>query len=251
MENAYRLIVVDNDISTVNQLRNYFSDHAVMNVVETFDNGKDALNYILKNPNKFDGIVMDLVIPEMDGLQILQKLKEEKINKKILILSAYKENNVLSDLSRYGVNYYMLKPFSLESIEIRLKDILVCENVINEDNEPQRKITQLLHNLGIPSHIKGYVYIRESISIMLNNPEIVGGITKEIYPEVAKKFNSTSSRVERAIRHAIEISWNRGDYEIMEEIFGHSVDYDKAKPTNSEFISTIADHLKMNLLFSH
>ena len=251
MENAYRLIVIDNDEETVNQLRNYFSDHAVMNVVNTFNNGKDALEYITKYPSSFDGIIMDLIIPEIDGLNILEKMKENNINKKVLILSAFKDNIVLSDLHKYNVGYYMMKPFSLESLEIRLRDILLSEVSKYEDNEPQRNITKLLHSLGVPSHIKGYLYIRESINIILKSGDMLGGITKEIYPEVAKKYNSSPSRVERAIRHAIEISWNRGDYDVMEEIFGHSVDYDKAKPTNSEFISTIADHLKMNLALNH
>ena len=106
-------------------------------------------------------------------------------------------------------------------------------------------ITRILHELGIPSHIKGYQYIREAIDIIYNNPDVIGGITKELYPELAKKFDTTVSRVERAIRHAIEVSWNRGSWDLMEEIFGHSVDIDKAKPTNSEFIVTIADKLKL------
>ena len=108
-------------------------------------------------------------------------------------------------------------------------------------------MTKMLHSLGIPSHIKGYQYIRESILLIYRNPYIIGGITKELYPTVATKYKTTSSRVERAIRHAIEVSWNRGDYDYMEELFGHSVDYDRAKPTNSEFIATVADKLRLDL----
>ena len=109
----------------------------------------------------------------------------------------------------------------------------------------QIAITKVLHELGIPSHIKGYQYIREGIGIVFEKPETIGGITKELYPELASKFDTTVSRVERAIRHAIEVSWNRGSWDLMEEIFGHSVDIDKAKPTNSEFIVTIADKLRL------
>ena len=112
----------------------------------------------------------------------------------------------------------------------------------------QLSITKILHELGIPSHIKGYQYIREGIGIVYNKPETVGGITKELYPELAAKFDTTVSRVERAIRHAIEVSWNRGSWDLMEEIFGHSVDIDRAKPTNSEFIVTIADKLKLETM---
>lgn len=248
MENAFRLIAIDNDQDTVNQLKNYFSSHAVMNVVKTFDNGTDGLSYILNNPESFDLLIIDLLVPGTDGLTILDKLKERNIDKKVVLLSAYKDDNVLHNLSRYNVNYYMLKPFSLESLELRLKDILLNEQKSPQDLASQQKITKILHTLGVPSHIKGYVYIRDSIGIMATLNEGCGGITKEVYPEIAKKYNTTPSRVERAIRHAIEISWNRGDYDTMEEIFGHSVDYDKAKPTNSEFIATIADHIKMDLI---
>ena len=112
-------------------------------------------------------------------------------------------------------------------------------------NNLQKSISKLLHELGMPSHIKGYQYIREAITMVYDNPEIMGGITKELYPELAIKFDTTVSRVERAIRHAIEVSWNRGDWDLMEEVFGHSVDIDKAKPTNSEFIDTLADKLRL------
>ena len=126
-------------------------------------------------------------------------------------------------------------------------------NVVDSDkkvdisgNHLQISITKVLHELGIPSHIKGYQYIREGIGIIYERPEVIGGITKELYPELAHKFDTTVSRVERAIRHAIEVSWNRGSWELMEDIFGHSVDIDKAKPTNSEFIVTIADKLRLD-----
>lgn len=243
MENAYRLVVIDNDMVTTNQLTNYFSSHAVMNVVKTFNDGKEGLNYIKNNQGSYDMIILDLVLPEVDGVYILDELKRLGIKKRVVVLSAYKDNTVLKNISNYNVDYYMLKPFSLESLEMRIKDIMV-----NSDGgrytDHQKTISKMLHTLGVPSHIKGYVYIREGINLMLESNEITGGITKEIYPEIARKYNTTSSRVERAIRHAIEISWNRGDYDTMEEIFGHSVDYDKAKPTNSEFIATIADHLR-------
>lgn len=247
MKNAFRLLVIDNDHDTVEKLKNYFSNHAVMNVVNVFDNGKDGLDFILNNRDSFDCLIIDLVLPEIDGLTVINTLKEKRINKKILVLSELKDNSLLRNLSSYNVSYYMMKPFSLESLELRIKDILVNKNN-SLDLEYDRKITKILHTLGVPSHIKGYLYIRESIKLMFLSSDMVGGITKEIYPEIAKKFNSTTARVERAIRHAIEISWSRGDYDVMDELFGHSVDYDKAKPTNSEFIATIADHLRLETI---
>ena len=216
-----------------------------MNVVKVIENGEEGLDYILRNRDSFDCLIMDLILPGIDGLTLLQKLKERRIDKKILVLTGYKDFHVIKNLNEYNIDYYMMKPFSLESLELRLKDILTKDKSQNIEIESEKKITKILHDLGIPSHIRGYLYIRDSIKLMYMTPDMIGGITKEIYPEIAKKYNATPSRVERAIRHAIEISWNRGDYEVMDQIFGHSVDYDKAKPTNSEFIATIADHIRL------
>ena len=246
MKNTYRLLVIDNDQNTTNQLKNYFNSHVVMNVVKVIEDGEEGLNYILNNRDSFDCLILDLLLPNIDGLTILEKLKERRINKKILILSGYKDNKVMENLTKYNVDYYMMKPFSLESLENRLKDILLGKKLTSRTLDIERRISNILHNLGIPSHIKGYIFVREGIRLMYESSELVGGITKEIYPEIAKKYDSTIPRVERAIRHAIEISWNRGDYDIMEGIFGHSIDFERSKPTNSEFIVTIADHLRLN-----
>ena len=157
---------------------------------------------------------------------------------------------MIRKVSELGVSYFMLKPFELKDLEKRIKEVSTGikyggEAIDLYHNNLQVAITKVLHELGVPSHIKGYQYIREGISIVYEKPEIVGGITKELYPEISKKFDTTVSRVERAIRHAIEISWNRGNWQLMEDIFGHSVDIDKAKPTNSEFIVTVADKLRL------
>lgn len=144
----------------------------------------------------------------------------------------------------------MLKPFDLLELEKRVEDLSGDKNYDNRfidiyHNNLQISITKILHELGVPSHIKGYQYIREGVSILYDHPNMIGGITKELYPTIAEKFDTTVSRVERAIRHAIEVSWNRGNWDLMEEIFGYSVDIDKAKPTNSEFIVTVADKLRL------
>ena len=151
-------------------------------------------------------------------------------------------------VSEYGVNYYVLKPFNLSDLEDKILSVFDTQEskTINlYHSNLQISITKMLHELGMPSHIKGYQYIREGITMIYNDPNIIGGITKELYPELASKFDTTVSRVERAIRHAIEVSWNRGNWDYMEELFGHSVDIDKAKPTNSEFIVTVADKLRL------
>ncbi|MDD2470185.1 MAG: sporulation initiation factor Spo0A C-terminal domain-containing protein, partial [Bacilli bacterium] len=168
----------------------------------------------------------------------------------IIISTSYNAADMIRRVSEYNVNYFILKPFELSDLE---KRILGCVDKNKENNKVinllhsnlQISVTKLLHELGVPSHIKGYQYIREGIIMLYENPGMIGGITKELYPEIASKFDTTVSRVERAIRHAIEVSWNRGDWKLMEEIFGHSVDIDKAKPTNSEFIVTISDKLRL------
>lgn len=157
---------------------------------------------------------------------------------------------MIREASELGASYFMLKPFELSDLSEKIKSVVKGNHEKGKsldlfNNNLQISITKTLHELGVPSHIKGYQYIREGISLVYKKPEIIGGITKELYPEIAKKYDSTVSRVERAIRHAIEVSWNRGNWDLMEEIFGHSVDIDKAKPTNSEFIVTIADKLRL------
>ena len=162
------------------------------------------------------------------------------------------EKRIKIDKKHKGVLIEMRKqnmPFDLVDLEQRVLEatnqveIKTATPAVEQDL--RITLTRMLHELGVPSHIKGYQYIREGILILYNNPDIIGGITKELYPEIANRFDTSVSRVERAIRHAIEVSWNRGNLDLMEEIFGHSVDYDKAKPTNSEFIVTVADKLKL------
>ena len=156
--------------------------------------------------------------------------------------------------SELGISYFILKPFELDDLKEKIEEVVDGVNYQAKSmdiykNNLEKSITKILHELGVPSHIKGYQYIREGIITLYNKPEVIGGITKELYPDIAKKFDTTVSRVERAIRHAIEVSWNRGNWDLMEEIFGHSVDIDKAKPTNSEFIVTIADKLRLEFSY--
>lgn len=249
MENNTRVLVVDNNINVTSKIKNQFSSHAVIKVVKTIENGSVALDYILACKNEFDIIIMDLILPDVDGLTILKMMKEQNIRKKVIILTSYKKEYTINMTNIYGVSYYMLKPFSMLALETRILELgnssnLRAEALNDKEKEIHVAISKLLHQLGIPSHIKGYSYIRESVFLFYKNSDAYGGITKEIYPEVALRFSTTASRVERAIRHAIEVSWTRGDYDLMEEIFGNSVAFDRAKPTNSEFIATIADRLR-------
>ena len=248
MKTNINVLMIDDNESIISKTMEYFSSHAVINVVKTINNGKEGLDYILNNQNSFDIILMDIIMPEMDGISILEEMKKNNIRKNVIILTSYKKESTVKMISRYDVDYYMLKPFDMNALEKRIIEVVepdTAESTV-KSNKVEIEISKLLHSLGIPSHIRGYQYIRESVYMMYENPDMIGGITKSIYPEIAIRFDTTASRVERAIRHAIEVSWARGDYDLMEELFGHSVDYDRSKPTNSEFIATLADNLRLN-----
>ena len=245
-----KLLVVDDNKSLVEVIKRYFDESQDIDVVLEANDGEEAIETIKRMPDKFNMILLDIVMPNKDGLAVLKYLQEHKINKKIIITTSYNTQELIRKVSELGADYFILKPYKLEMLEQMIKEIMnnygcTGESIDLYNNNLQVSITKTLHELGVPSHIKGYQYIREGISLVYNNPKIVGGITKELYPEIAKKYDSTTSRVERAIRHAIEISWNRANWDFMENIFGYSVDIDRAKPTNSEFIVTIADKLRL------
>lgn len=247
--NKIRVLMIDDNVSLIEMIKEYSSNHQKIEVVLSANNGEDGIKLVESKRNDYDVIVLDLLMPKKDGVYVLEQMKERNITKPVIVLTSFDAADMIRRVSSYGINYYILKPFELSDLEKRI--IECCENSNSnksfdiQHNNLQLSITKILHELGIPSHIKGYQYIRESIILLYNKPEIIGGITKELYPEIASKFNTTVSRVERAIRHAIEVSWNRGDWNLMEEIFGHSVDIDKAKPTNSEFVVTVADKLRL------
>ena len=226
-------------------------DNAVqLDVLKKYFNGSKniKISYEAKN-----GILLDLILPEVDGFGVLEYLKENEIKINTIVMSAFSEEETIRQVSEYGVKYYALKPFKMESLEDRIISLYNAHKSQNElielqDKGLQMQVTKILHALGIPSNIKGYQYVRSAILMVYDNPGFIGGITKELYPDLSLKYNTSIQRVERAIRHAIEISWDRGDIDLMEEIFGHSVDIDRAKPTNSEFIVTIADKLRLDMI---
>ena len=243
-----RVLMIDDNVNLIEMIKEYFNGSNVSIDLEAHD-GLEGFNLIKEKQDLYDVIVLDLIMPNKDGLYVLEEMKKNNINKKVIVSTSYNASEVIRKVSEFGVSYFMLKPFDLTDLEDRIKRLFNDKNeskmIDFRESNLQISITKILHELGIPSHIKGYQYIRDGISFIYNNPDVVGGITKELYPEIANKYDTTDSRVERAIRHAIEISWNRGNWDLMEDIFGHSVDIDRAKPTNSEFLVTIADKLKL------
>ncbi len=244
-----RLCVIDDNESLVEMIKEYFKKVPNIEVTLVAKDGKEGILLVDQRKEDYDIVLLDLVMPNKDGLSVLEHIYHNHMDKKVIVVTAYNTQDVIRKVASLGASYFMLKPFELSDLEEKINTLREVEGKrVSLDlfhNNLQISITRTLHELGVPSHIKGYQYIREGISLVYKRPEMIGGITKELYPEIAKRYDSTVSRVERAIRHAIEVSWNRGNWDLMEEIFGHSVDIDKAKPTNSEFIVTIADKLRL------
>jgi len=245
-----KVVMVDDNENLIGMVEEYFCDNKNIEIYKKAFDGVSGIELIEREKGKYDVIILDLVMPKKDGLFVLQEMQKRGINEKVIVLTSYNGSHAIKEAANLGVSYFMLKPYDNFELEKRILELCRLEDEIKlvdfYHNNIQVTITRMLHELGIPSHIKGYQYLREAIGIIFDRPETIGGITKELYPELAGKFDTTVSRVERAIRHAIEVSWNRGNLDLMEEIFGHSVDIDKAKPTNSEFVVTIADKLRLD-----
>ncbi|MDD2391777.1 MAG: sporulation transcription factor Spo0A [Bacilli bacterium] len=245
-----KVLMIDDNVSLVNMVEEYFSSSNEIELTLKAHDGSEGIEMIENKRGQYDVIILDIVMPMKDGLYVLNEMKKRGIKEKTIVLTSYNASEVIREVSELGVNYFILKPFDNKDLELRILDMFNKKEETKSLNlyssSLQISVSKILHQLGIPSHIKGYQYLREAICILFQRPETIGGITKELYPELANRYDTTVSRVERAIRHAIEVSWNRGDWTLMEEIFGHSVDIDKAKPTNSEFIVTIADKLRLD-----
>ena len=247
---SIKVLMIEDNKYIVDMVKEYFSSKSSIEVVKEAYDGEEGIKIIAEDLEGYDIIILDLIMPIKDGLYVLEEMKKRNIDKKVIILTSYSTGEAIRKVSDYDVNYFILKPFELSDLEKKVIEVVESDKTVRKSidlnhNNLEKSVTKMLHELGIPSHIKGYQYIRKAITIIYNNPELTFSITKELYPKIAKTFNATSSRVERAIRHAIDVSWNRGNWQLMEDLFGHSVDVDKAKPTNSEFIVTIADNLKL------
>ncbi len=246
MNKPIKIIIIDDNIVAIDSIRKHFANNDDIKIIATFNNGEEALQYIVNHSSEIDITILELILPRLDGVSLLDEIKNRNIKINVIVTSNYKDNHVISNSEAYNISCYLLKPYSMISLEKRIKDAMTKKyNNPFGGNNIDLDISQLLHNLGIPSHVKGYKYIRECIMIACKTNKCLH-VTKDLYPEVSVIYETTSSRVERAIRHAIEISWVRGDIKLMDELFGFSVSVEKSKPTNSEFISTIADRIKLD-----
>lgn len=248
-------------------LNEYLNTQADFEVVGIAKDGLEVVDLI---ESTFpDVVILDIIMPHLDGLGVLEKLNTMHLEKrpKVIVLSAVGQDKITQKALTLGAEYYVVKPFDMEIFAKRIRE---CFGMVN--NESERKnyilpssvvtpaattprelesaITNIIHEIGVPAHIKGYVYLREAITMVVNNMELLSAITKELYPSISRKFNTTPSRVERAIRHAIEVAWGRGRVDVINNLFGYTIHNVKGKPTNSEFIAMIADKLRIELKIS-
>ena len=207
--------------------------------------GQEALRLV--EEKRPDLLLMDVALPGLDGLGLLQALREQEGERpKVIVVAAFCGERVQADAEKLGVCYYLPKPCEPASLVERMHGIF--EGPASPDlrvHALRNTVTNVIHEIGVPAHIKGYQYLREAIIITVNDMEVINAVTKVLYPAVAKRFGTTPSRVERAIRHAIEVAWNRGRMETLDDLFGYTINNGKGKPTNSEFIALIADKIRL------
>lgn len=267
MENV-NVVIVDDNPMILNTLDEVISSEAGLSVIGRADNGKDAIDMI--KDTQPDVVLLDLVMPQMDGITVVENIKKKTSmlkNPAFIILSAVGGEQMTEEAFQAGANYFLMKPFDKDILvnkirrigkrpvrpvpgkvlEAPLKAATPEEAAMNREEymkeHLETDITKMLHELGIPAHIKGYQYLRDAISMVVRDREMTEAVTKILYPEIAKKNYTSSSRVERAIRHAIEVAWGRGSLEVIDELFGYTISTGKGKPTNSEFIALIADKI--------
>lgn len=267
MENV-NVVIVDDNPMILNTLDEVISFEAGLSVIGRADNGKDAIDMI--KDTQPDVVLLDLVMPQMDGITVVENIKKKTSmlkNPAFIILSAVGGEQMTEEAFQAGANYFLMKPFDKDILvnkirrigkrpvrpvpgkvlEAPLKAATPEEAAMNREEymkeHLETDITKMLHELGIPAHIKGYQYLRDAISMVVRDREMMEAVTKILYPEIAKKNYTSSSRVERAIRHAIEVAWGRGSLEVIDELFGYTISTGKGKPTNSEFIALIADKI--------
>lgn len=269
MSEKIRILVSDDNQDFTTTLVSYLTKDEDLEVIGVARDGQEAYNKILES--KPDIVLLDVIMPHLDGLGVLEKLQASNLEKKpmCIILSAVGQDKITQKAIELGAQYYIVKPFDINILIKRIKEIkyyqpsqnkssyisreiktqyidISPDNKKNEENL-EALVTNVIHEVGVPAHIKGYQYLREAIIMVIKNIDVINQITKQLYPEIAEKYHTTPSRVERAIRHAIEVAWGRGQQATVERIFGYTVSAAKGKPTNSEFIAMIADKLRLEL----
>lgn len=250
-----RILVADDNRDFCQLLTEVVQAEKDLELVGVAHNGLEVLDLVERaHP---DVVVLDIIMPHLDGVGVLERLgsQERETRPKVIILTAFGQEAITQRVVELGADYYILKPFDLDVLIQRIRQLGEQPGARPQMNQREKRaqtnleaeVTNIIHELGIPAHIKGYLYLREAILLVTERVELLGGVTKELYPTVAQKYQTTPSRVERAIRHAIEVAWSRGNIDAIHRFFGYTVDYERGKPTNSEFIAMVADRLRMEL----
>lgn len=257
-----KVLIGDDNRDFCDLLRAYVEGQPDLELASEAHNGTEVLEAIANSLP--DVIILDIIMPHLDGIGVLERMNKMDLPKrpKIIMLTAFGQENITQKVLEMGADYYVLKPFSLDVLGTRIRQlagsepepvtppavakpvpvpVYVPQRTRNLDND----VTSIIHEMGIPPHIKGYRYLREAIILVIHHVELLSSVTKELYPAIARNYQTTPSRVERAIRHAIEVAWTRGNAEVINGLFGSSVTRDRGKPTNSEFIAMVADKLRM------
>lgn len=250
--------IADDNQKMLDMLEEMINTDEDLHVVGKAKDGEEMCQIIKeKRP---DVVLLDLIMPKMDGLTVMEQVNHDRDMKKqpyFIVVTAVGQERITEDAFEKGANYYVMKPFKNELLLDRIKTVRnvfrnherkaeeIVENTKNKEEDLESRVTDMLHEIGIPAHIKGYHYLRDAIIMAVEDMDVLNAITKVLYPTVAKKYQTTSSRVERAIRHAIEVAWSRGKLDTLDELFGYTVSNGKGKPTNSEFIALIADTIQL------
>lgn len=258
METKTRIFTADANLDFCRMLERVATAEKDMEIVGMATDGAEALARIAEL--RPDVVLLELVLPTLDGLEVLRRMPETGCKPSIIVLSGFVNNNVVTACSDAGADFFITKPCDTATLLTRIRQIVGAAHPSAsagsfdcrtfavqspEDANLEAVVTDIIHEIGVPAHIKGYQYLREAIILTINDMDMINAVTKVLYPEVAKKFATTPSRVERAIRHAIEVAWDRGDIETLQKFFGYTVSNIKGKPTNSEFIAMIADNLSL------
>lgn len=269
MKEKTTILIADDNQDFSRTLANYIQEQDDMEVIGIAKDGEEAVEMITNVTP--DVALLDVIMPHLDGIGVLEKMNIIKCDKKpmCIMLSAVGQDKITQKAVTLGAEYYVVKPFDIELLIKRIRDLKNFKpnqnvnNFISREIKPQyveiptngekngenleALVTNIIHEVGVPAHIKGYQYLREAIIMVVNDIDVINQITKSLYPKIAYKFSTTPSRVERAIRHAIEVAWGRGDQQTVEKIFGYTISAAKGKPTNSEFIAMISDKLRLEL----
>lgn len=278
LDTKIQIVLADDNKDFSEILSTFLSNQGDMEVVGIAANGLEACDLIKEIQP--DVLILDVIMPYLDGIGVLERLNQMQLEKRplVVMLSAVGQDKITERALALGAEYYIVKPFDMDTLTMRVRQLksmysgsrtqmaatssnathsffsssntMIKPKPVVTKHSLETEVTSVIHEIGIPAHIKGYQYLRDAIIMAINDMDILNSITKQLYPNIAKQYNTTPSRVERAIRHAIEVAWSRGKMDTIDKLFGYTVNNGKGKPTNSEFIALIADRLRLEMQVS-